>query len=98
MRELENVIERTIVLADGDEIGYHDLPLIFDEEMADAEVPNAEATDDGALLLNERLDEVERDLIARAMEEAHHVKTKAAALLGIKTSALYYKLDKYGLD
>ena len=98
VRELENVIERTIVLADGDEIGYHDLPLTFDEEMTDAEVPNAEATDDGELLLNERLDAVERDLIARAMEEAHHVKTKAAALLGIKTSALYYKLDKYGLD
>ena len=98
VRELENVIERTIVLADGDEIGYHDLPLTFDEEMADAEVPNAEAIDDGELLLNERLDAVERDLIARAMEEAHHVKTKAAALLGIKTSALYYKLDKYGLD
>ena len=98
VRELENVIERTIVLADGDEIGYHDLPLTFDEEMADKEIPNAEATDDGALQLNERLDEVERDLIARAMEEANHVKTKAAALLGIKTSALYYKLDKYGLD
>ena len=93
VRELENVIERTIVLADGDEIGYHDLPLAFEEE-----VPNEEATDAGALLLNERLDAVERDLIARAMEEAQHVKTKAAALLGIKTSALYYKLDKYGLD
>ena len=98
VRELENVIERTIVLADGDEIGYHDLPLTFDEEMADEEVPNEAATDDGELLLNERLDAVERDLIARAMEEAQHVKTKAAALLGIKTSALYYKLDKYGLD
>ncbi len=98
VRELENVIERTIVLADGDEIGYHDLPLAFDEEVADKEMPNEAATDDGELLLNERLDAVERDLIARAMEEAQHVKTKAAALLGIKTSALYYKLDKYGLD
>ena len=61
-------------------------------------VPNEEASDDGGLLLNERLDAVERDLIARAMEEADHVKTKAASLLGIKTSALYYKLDKYGID
>ena len=41
---------------------------------------------------------MERDLIARAMDEANHVKTKAASLLGIKTSALYYKLDKYGLE
>ena len=100
VRELENVIERTMVLVDGEEIGYHDLPLTFDEGTAEEEAAEEWAgdADDGSLLLNERLDEVERDLIARAMEEAQHVKTKAAALLGIKTSALYYKLDKYGLD
>lgn len=103
VRELENVIERTMVLVDGEEIGYHDLPLTFDAAAAEEEAvaegaEAAEATDDGSLLLNEHLDELERDLIARAMEEARHVKTKAASLLGIKTSALYYKLDKYGLD
>ena len=98
VRELENIIERTMVLVDGEEIGYHDLPLTFDEGMPNEGVPNEEASDDGGLLLNERLDAVERDLIARAMEEADHVKTKAASLLGIKTSALYYKLDKYGID
>ena len=103
VRELENVIERTMVLVDGEEIGYHDLPLTFDaaaakEEAAAEGVEAAAVADDGSLLLNEHLDELERDLIARAMEEARHVKTKAASLLGIKTSALYYKLDKYGLD
>ena len=100
VRELENVIERTMVLVDGEEIGYHDLPLTFDEGTAEEEVIEEREgdSDGGSLLLNERLDEVERDLIARAMEEAQHVKTKAASLLGIKTSALYYKLDKYGLD
>lgn len=101
VRELENVIERTMVLVDGEEIGYHDLPLTFDAAAAKEEAATeegAEAADDGSLLLNEHLDELERDLIARAMEEARHVKTKAASLLGIKTSALYYKLDKYGLD
>ena len=96
VRELENIIERTMVLVDGEEIGYHDLPLAFDEAVEEGVA--AEAADAGSLLLNEHLDELERDLIARALEEAHHVKTKAASLLGIKTSALYYKLDKYGLD
>ena len=96
VRELENIIERTMVLVDGEEIGYHDLPLAFDAAVEEGVA--AEAADDGSLLLNEHLDELERDLIARALEEAHHVKTKAASLLGIKTSALYYKLDKYGLD
>ncbi len=93
VRELENVIERTIVLADGEEIDYHDLPLSFDE------VPIGRGGQEpgGSIPLNERLDEMERDLIDQAMEEANRVKTKAAALLGIKTSALYYKLDKYGI-
>ena len=43
------------------------------------------------------LEHVERDLIERAMDKARGVKTEAARLLGIKTSALYYKLEKYGL-
>ena len=93
VRELENVIERTIVLADGEKIDYHDLPLTFDEAGRDDQ-----AVAPGAMPLNERLDEIEREMIAQAMQETNHVKTKAASLLGIKTSALYYKLDKYGLE
>ncbi len=93
VRELENVIERTIVLADGEKIDYHDLPLTFDEAGRDDQ-----AVAPGAMPLNQRLDEIEREMIAQAMQETNHVKTKAASLLGIKTSALYYKLDKYGLE
>jgi two-component system response regulator HydG len=96
VRELENVIERTIVLADGEEIDHHDLPLTFDEAQVGRALGGK--VGGGAMPLNERLDEMECDLIARAMDEANHVKTKAASLLGIKTSALYYKLDKYGLE
>ena len=51
-----------------------------------------------SLALNERMDEMERSLIVRAMDEAGRVKTRAAELLGIKTSALYYKLDKHGIE
>ncbi len=94
VRELENVIERTIVLSDGEQVDCQDLPLIFDEVPVDRERQGT----GGSIALNERLDEMERDFIARAMDEANHVKTKAASLLGIKTSALYYKLDKYGLE
>ena len=57
MRELENVIERTIVLADGEKIDYHDLPLTFDEAGRDDQ-----AVAPGAMPLNERLDEIERRL------------------------------------
>ena len=57
---------------------------------------SGEASDSFAL--NKRLDEMERSLIIRAMDEAGRVKTRAAEMLGIKTSALYYKLDKHGIE
>jgi two-component system, NtrC family, response regulator HydG len=42
------------------------------------------------------LEDLERQLIAQAYDKANKVKTETARLLGIKTSALYYKLEKYG--
>jgi len=93
VRELENLIERLLVLSDGDEIGVADLP--FDEPEPLTEHPAV--LDGESMLLNDRLDRLERDLIVQALEQAQGVKTRAAEILGVKTSALYYKLDKYGL-
>jgi two-component system response regulator HydG len=44
------------------------------------------------------LEDLERQLILRAFKEAKGVKTETARKLGIKTSALYYKLEKYGIS
>ena len=49
------------------------------------------------LSLPEILDDLERQLILKAYQKAKGVKTETARLLGIKTSALYYKLEKYGI-
>jgi two-component system response regulator HydG len=95
VRELENIIERTLVLSDGESIEPADLPLEAVATPADAESRATEA--DGAPL-TERLEQLERELITSAIQQAHGVKTQAAQLLGIKTSALYYKLDKYGVE
>ena len=93
VRELENIIERTVVLVDRDQIGSRDLSLSGSE----TEVGDTAESSGSKLGLNEQLDSLERDLICRAMEESKGVKTQAAELLGIKTSALYYKLEKYGV-
>jgi two-component system, NtrC family, response regulator HydG len=100
VRELENVIERTIVLSDGDEIGVQDLPIDIPDTSADlGQVSGAPAgEDDGDIPLTRILEGTERDCIERAMEQAQGIKSKAAEILGIKSGALYYKLDKYGLD
>ena len=47
--------------------------------------------------LPEILEDLERQLVQRAYDKTGGVKTETARLLGIKTSALYYKLEKYGI-
>ncbi|MBP8806833.1 MAG: sigma-54-dependent Fis family transcriptional regulator [Kofleriaceae bacterium] len=95
VRELENAIEQALVFADGAEIEVAALPAFLqgtaagDDERLD--VPRQ-------LSLPDILDDLERQLILKAFEKAKGVKTETARLLGIKTSALYYKLEKYGIQ
>jgi len=93
VRELENAIEQSLVFAEGDKIDVADLPAF---------IRGVRATDtlqipEGGRSLPDILEELERQLILRAYDQAHGVKTETARLLGIKTSALYYKLEKYGI-
>ena len=93
VRELENAIEQALVFAETDEITPGALPQFLqgagDEDRLD--VPRE-------LSLPEILDDLERQLILKAYAKANRVKTETARLLGIKTSALYYKLEKYGIE
>ena len=92
VRELENAIEQALVFCEAEEIGVADLPQVLGAARNEAVLP----LPGGELSLNEVLEDLERQLIARAYEKAKGVKTETARLLGIKTSALYYKLEKYG--
>jgi two-component system response regulator HydG len=93
VRELENAIEQALVFAEGEEIGPAALPQFLqggaEEDRLD--VPRE-------MSLPEILDDLERQLILKAYHKAGKVKTETARLLGIKTSALYYKLEKYGIE
>jgi len=93
VRELENVIEQSLVFADGPLIGPPALPMFLKGEA----VARSERVASGERSLPEVLDELERELILKAYEKARGVKTETARLLGVKTSALYYKLEKYGI-
>ena len=96
VRELENIIERTVVLVDSIEVGPNDVPL--SHEGLRTSTTSRSGDSEGPFPLNDQLESLEKELITQAMEEAGGVKTQAAELLGIKTSALYYKLDKYGVS
>ena len=92
VRELENALERALVLCGGGEIGEADLvPLMQAGDGTRRWMPA------GIRPLNEALEELEGTLLVRALEQAQGVKAEAARLLELKPSALYYKLEKYGL-
>ncbi len=93
VRELENAIEQAMVFAEGDRIETGDLPSY----LQDGPSTDPLSLPAGEVPLPEILDDLERQLILRAYEQAGGVKTETARLLGIKTSALYYKLDKYNI-
>jgi two-component system response regulator HydG len=104
VRELENVIEQALVFADGERISAEALPAALRGESAPtARADAASAGGDrlpvpsGEMALPDLLDDLERQLILKAYTQAKGVKTETARLLGIKTSALYYKLEKYGI-
>jgi two-component system response regulator HydG len=48
--------------------------------------------------LNLIVERMEERLLRQALEQAAGVKAEAARLLGLKPSALYYKLEKYGIQ
>jgi two-component system response regulator PilR (NtrC family) len=92
VRELENILERALALASGDEIGAEDLQLA---PRAAAE----EAVDETAtgLPLQERLDAIERKAIFAALEQTHYNRTAAAKVLGISFRALRYRMERLGI-
>ena len=94
VRELENVVERALVITSGDEIGPDALPAELRSAHAD---PTPSLAAFAGKPLHEALDEVERALLMRALEDAGYVQARAAERLGLSKSALHYKLGKHGL-
>ncbi len=95
IRQLENMVERCIVMAPAERIDVQDLP----PEARDEETQLKSAVDLLPVELNlaDTLDKLEAALIRRALARADFVQVKAAELLGLSKSLLQYKLRKYGI-
>jgi DNA-binding NtrC family response regulator len=92
VRELENIIERAVVLTRGKVIMLNDLPMNikgFKEERA---LP---ALSEGTL--TKRVEVLEKQLIFDALQESGGNQTKAGKLLGLTERNLRYKLKKYNI-
>ena len=90
IRELRNVIERMVVMAEGPELGLPDVPY-------DLRGPAGAPGDQPASAEPSTLAEMEREHIRRVLEYAGGNKKEAARLLGIDRSTLYAKLKAYEL-
>ena len=106
IRELENILERSLTLSTGDSIETSDLnlsstlsgnrasPSVIQDELTSHE-PALSRND---LSLDEYLEQIEAKEILKALEAASGNKTQAAKLLGISFRAMRYKLKKLELE
>jgi transcriptional regulator with PAS, ATPase and Fis domain len=93
IRELENLVERAVVLCRGSLITTQEIPFHLKEGTREGtHTPRPED-----LSLTDQLDALEKTLIQQALEAAEGVQTRAAEKLGISERVLRYKLKKFNL-
>jgi len=92
VRELRNVMERIVLMENGDTILPDHLPheLLKPSRSATGLPPNADTS-------NGKLVDIEKECIEQALKRTGGNVVKAARLLGLKRGALRYRMDKYGI-
>lgn len=92
IRELENTIERMVILAEKDHISEHDLPMFITQTLRSEPVKSS---------LNKslvaELQEIEKRRIEDALRMSNYNQAEAARILGISQRQIGYKIKKYGI-
>jgi len=97
VRELENILERALTLASGDEIRIEDLQL-GEREAAQTITEQDLAGLRNSMPLPDYLERIEKKAIMEALEKTRYNRTAAAKLLGITFRALRYRMEKLSID
>ena len=90
VRELENIIERAVVLCRSEAITIKDLPNVVKGFKAEKEMP---LNDDATLI--EQVEALEKKLIYDALSKANGNQSQAGRMLGLTERNLRYKMQKY---
>src|SRR5438105_1660253 len=102
IRELENVLERTILFAEGPRISLQELPPSLRKPAGEAPPPAQEPPQSGPPgslkeIVKEQVQAIERDLIVRGLEVTRGNVTHTAKLLKISRKSLQMKMKEFGL-
>ncbi len=94
VRELENIIERVVLLCDGDVIDVENLP----EELRKSSSEEKVAVPSGGMDMEKLMEDTEKAYLLKALEKSNGVKTEAAKLLNLTFRSFRHKLKKYGIE
>jgi two-component system response regulator PilR (NtrC family) len=90
IRELENILERSVTLFEGETLRAEDLNL--------PQQPSTVNTQVESQPLGNMMEALEREAILKALEETRWNRTAAARKLGMTLRSLRYRLEKFGID
>ncbi len=97
VRELENIIERSITLETTPMIADRHIRSYLNERMISKGIPPTLEIPEEGMDLNKVVEDLEKAFILKALEQTDGVKKKAAEILGMNFRAMRYKLAKYDL-
>lgn len=98
VREVENAVERAIVLCRDNHLSIEDFPREVRGMKPDSESLRSLIVANSVANLPDQLDEMERKLILEALKECNGQAAAAARKLGISRQSFLYKLNKFGVN
>ncbi len=95
VRELENLVERCLVLGDQQKLTVDCLPPQLQKKRTSSPAELHEIPE--GFMMEQWLEDQERQILLTALQQADGVRTRAAELLGISFRQIRYRLDKLGI-
>lgn len=92
IRQLKNLVERTVLISERDQL--------IAEDFENSLHPGVKKLQDGTLpeIGSMTIEEMEKEMILKAMQHYNNQVSKAAKALGLTRSAMYRRLEKYGIS
>ncbi len=100
IRELKNIVESMTVLSENGKITMESIPKYIMKGVSPSQLDSIRSQDgvEDEFDLTKKIETIEKQTILKALEKADGKKAKAAKLLNIPRSTLYYKMELYNIQ